>query len=87
MAFTSVKHYWNMSTLSEIEKAMEKLSSQQKQELMQVLGTMLRSEVNGHSVRTLSAAERSADLKRWAENHERGPSLPDSAIGRDAIYD
>ncbi|MBI2946173.1 MAG: hypothetical protein HYY23_00890 [Verrucomicrobia bacterium] len=26
-------------------------------------------------------------LKRWAASHERGPGLPDSAMGRDAIYD
>ena len=34
-----------------------------------------------------SPAERAADLQRWAASHERGPGLPDTAIGRDAIYD
>ena len=76
-----------MSTLAEIEKAAEKLSPQQKQELMLFLGTRLRAETNGHAPRNLSPAERAADLKRWAASHERGPGLPDSAIGRDAIYD
>jgi hypothetical protein len=82
-----VKHYFTMSTLAEIEKAAEKLSPQQKQELMLFLGAQLRTESNGHVPRNLSPAERAADLKRWAAGHERGPGLPDSAIGRDAIYD
>ena len=76
-----------MSALTEIEKAAEKLSSQQKQELIQFLNALLRAESNGRAVRNLPPAERAADLKRWAASHERGPSLPDSAIGRDAIYD
>ena len=75
-----------MSTLAEIEKAAEKLSSQQKQELMQFLGTLLRAESNDRAPRNLQPAERAADLVRWAASHEPGPSLPDSAIGRDAIY-
>ena len=76
-----------MSALTEIEKAAEKLSSQQKQELIQFLNALLQAEPNGRAVRRLPPAERAADLKRWAASHERGPSLPDSAIGRDAIYD
>ena len=76
-----------MSTLSEIEKAVEKLSSQQKQELIQFLGALLQAESNGHALRNLPPAERAADLKQWAASHERGPGLPNSAIGRDAIYD
>ena len=82
-----VKHYWDMSTLADIEKAAEKLSSQQKQELIQFLGTLLRAESNGRALRNLPPAERAADLKRWAASHERGPGLPNAAIGRDAIYD
>jgi hypothetical protein len=76
-----------MSTLAEIEKAVEKLSAQQKQQLMLFLGAQLHAETNGHAPRNLPPAERAADLRRWAARHERGPGLPDSAIGRDAIYD
>ena len=76
-----------MSTLTEIELAAEKLSPKQKQELMLFLGAWLRAESNGNGERKLSPAERAADLQRWAASHERGPGLPDSAIGRDAIYD
>ncbi len=75
-----------MSTLAEIEQAVEKLPMQQKQELMVFLGAKLRAETNGHAPRNLSPAERAADLKRWAASHERGPGLPDFAIKRDAIY-
>ena len=76
-----------MSTLAEIEKAAEKSSPPQKQKLMQFLGARLRTETNGNGQRKLSPAERAAELQRWAASHERGPGLPDSAIGRDAIYD
>ena len=76
-----------MSTLVEIEKAAEKLSPQQKQELMLFIGERLRAETNGHAPRNLPPAERAAELKHWAASHERGPGLPDSATGRDAIYD
>ncbi len=76
-----------MSTLPEIEKAVEKLSSQQKQELIQFLDALLRAESNGPAIRKLPPSERAADLERWAASHERGPGLPNSAIGRDAIYD
>ena len=76
-----------MSSLAEIEKAAEKLSPPQKQKLMQFLGARLRGEANGNGERKLSPAERAGDLQRWAASHERGPGLPDSAIGRDAIYD
>ena len=76
-----------MSTLAEIEKAAEKLSPRQKQELMLFLGEQLRAETNGHAPRNLPSAERATDLKRWAASHERGPGLPNSAIGRDAIHD
>lgn len=76
-----------MSTLAEIEKAAEELTPQQKQELMLFLGAQLRAETNGPVHRRRSHAERAADLQRWASSHERGPGLPDSAIGRDAIYD
>lgn len=82
-----VKHHLTMSTLEEIEKAAGKLSPQQKQELMQFLVAQLRSESNGRALRNLPPAERAADLRRWAASHEHGPALPDSAIGRDAIYD
>jgi hypothetical protein len=76
-----------MSTLADIEKAVEKLSSQQKQELIQFLGALLQAESSGGAVRNLPPAERAADLERWAASHERGPELSDSAVGRDAIYD
>jgi len=76
-----------MSTLAEIEKAAVKLSPQQMQELMRFLGAQLREESDGDAPRKLPPAERAADLKRWAALHERGPGLPDSAIGRDAVYD
>ena len=85
--FVLVKHYWCMSTLADIEKAVEKLSSQQKQELIRFLDALLRAESNGRAIRNLPPAERAEDLKRWAASHDRGPGLPDSAIGRDAIYD
>ena len=76
-----------MSTLEDIEKAVEKLSSQQKQELIQFLGALLQAESRAGALRNLPPAERAADLERWAASHERGPGLPDSAVGRDAIYD
>lgn len=76
-----------MSTLAEIEKAAEKLSPQQKQKLMRFLSAQLPAETNGHAPRHLPPAERAEDLRRWAASHERGPGLPDSATGRDAIYD
>jgi hypothetical protein len=85
--FPRVKHYECMSTLADIEKAVEKLSSQQKQELIQFLDALLRAESNGRAIRSLPPADRAVDLKRWAASHEPGPGLPDSAIGRDAIYD
>jgi hypothetical protein len=76
-----------MRDLADIEKAVKKLSSEEKQELLEFLATLLRAESNGHAIRNLSLRERAEDLKRWASNHERGPGLPNSAIGRDAIYD
>ncbi len=76
-----------MSTLAEIQRAAGRLPAQQKQELMRHLGAQLRAGTNGHAARQLPPAERAADLKRWAASHERGPGLPDSAVGRDAIYD
>jgi hypothetical protein len=85
--FLRVKHYASMSMLADIEKAVEKLSSQQKQELIRFLDALLRAESNGRAIRSLPPADRAADLKRWAASHEPGPGLPDSAIGRDAIYD
>lgn len=81
-----LKHYFTMSSLAEIEQAAEKLSPQQKQELMLFLGAQLRA-TSGNGQHKLSPSERAADLQRWAASHERGPGLPDSAIGRDAIYD
>ena len=76
-----------MSSLGDIEKAVERLSSQQKQELVQFLGALLRTESNGRAIRNLPPAERAADLERWAASHEHGPGLPNSAIGRDSIYE
>ena len=76
-----------MSTLSEIEKAAEKLPPQQKRELLRFLDALVRSESGGGAIRNLPHAERAAELRRWAASHEDGPGLPDSATGRDAIYD
>ena len=76
-----------MRELADIEKAVKKLSSEEKQELLEFLAALLRAEPNGHAIRNLSPRERAEDLKRWAASHERGPGLPNSAIGRDAIYD
>ena len=64
-----------MSTLAEIEKAAEKLSPQQKQELMLFLGARLRAERAGlPEPRQFSSeqvqywvAEDEADLKRFHE--------------------
>jgi hypothetical protein len=84
---TPVKHYFTVSTLAEIEKAAEKLSPEEKQKLILSLGAQLRAESNGQSPRKLPSVERAADLIRWAASHERGPGLPESATGRDAIYD
>jgi hypothetical protein len=75
-----------MSTLAEIEKAVQALPPSQKQELMSFLGARLR-ETHSNGQSKFSPIERAADLQRWAAGHERGPGLPDSAIGRDAIYD
>ena len=82
-----VKHHWDMRELADIEKAVKKLSWEEKKELLEFLAALLRAESNGHAVRNLSPRERAEDLKRWAASHERGPGLPNSAIGRDAIYD
>jgi hypothetical protein len=76
-----------MSKLADIEKAVEKLSSKQKQELLEFLAALLRAESNGRAIRNLPPAERAEELKQWAASHERGPGLPNAAIGRDAIYD
>ena len=84
---TQLKQYWTMSTLAEIENAAKSLSSQQKQELIQFLGTLLVAESDGGGFRRLPPRERAADFMRWAASHEPGPGLPDSAVGRDAIYD
>ena len=85
--FLRVKHYGCMSTLDDIKKAVEKLSSQQKQELIQFLGALLRAESSGRAIRSPSTCRTRSGSKHWAASHERGPALPDSAIGRDAIYD
>ena len=86
-ASVGLKHYCPMSTLAEIEQAAEKLSPQQKRKLMMFLGARLQPEPYSLLPRDLSPAERAADLKRWAARHEHGLGLPDSAVGRDAIYD
>jgi hypothetical protein len=76
-----------MSKLADIEKAVEKLSSQQKQELLEFLAALLQAESNRHGIRNLTPSERAEELKQWAASHDRGPGLPNSAIGRNAIYD
>jgi hypothetical protein len=81
-----MEHYSTMSMLAEIEQAVGKLSPEEKQELIRFLGAQLGGETNGHAPRNLAPSERAAELRRWAASHERGPGLPDSAIGRDAIY-
>lgn len=80
-------HFLGMSTLAEIENAAVKLSPQQMQELMRFLGEHLAVKNDSRALRNLSPAEREEDLKRWAASHERGPGLPDFAVGRDAIYE
>ena len=82
-----MEQYLIVSMLAEIERAAQKLSPEQKRELLLFLSTQLRAEANGDAPLNLAPAERAADLQRWAASHERGPGLPDSAIGRDAIYD
>ena len=37
--------------------------------------------------KSASPEERAADILRWAASHPDGPGLPDTAVGRDAIYD
>lgn len=53
-----------MSKLADIEKAVEKLSSKQKQELLEFLTVLLRAESNGHAIRNLPPAERAEDLQK-----------------------
>ena len=65
-----------MKTLSEIEKAVEKLSSEQKQELIEFLSALLQRESKGPAQRDFAPAERAADLERWAASHEPGPGCP-----------
>ena len=86
-AAAAIEQYLTMSTLAEIERAAERLSPQQKRELLLFLSAQLRAETNGQAPRNLPPAERAADLQRWAASHDHGPGLPDSATGRDAIYD
>ena len=76
-----------MSTLAEIEQAAENLAPEQKHALMLFLGAQLRVASGSRTPRSLPPAERAADLRCWAASHERGPDLPESAIGRNAIYD
>jgi hypothetical protein len=76
-----------MNTLSEIEKAAEKLSPQQKRELLRFLDSLVQTESTSGALRNLPPAERARDLERWAASHEGGPGLPNHATGRDAIYD
>jgi hypothetical protein len=75
-----------MSSLAEIVKAAEALPPEQQQKLMLFLGARLPA-ASEDGRWNLSPAERAADLRRWAASHEGGPGLPDTAIGRDAIYD
>jgi hypothetical protein len=76
-----------MSTLAQIQDAARELSPQQKQELMRFLAAHSGSESDGNLPRNLPPEERAAEFRRWAASHEDGPGLPDSAVGRDAIYD
>lgn len=109
-----------MSTLVEIENAVESLPSAEQENLLRWLQSRLaaravtatghaaawlrgargsvrdvegksadelRMESKGSAPRDLPPSERAADLKSWAASHGRGPGLPDSAIGRDAIYE
>jgi hypothetical protein len=70
-----LKHYFNMSSLAEIEKAAAALSPQQKQELMLFLGARLRAERAGlpeprqfsREQVQLWVAGDEADLKRFRE--------------------
>jgi hypothetical protein len=51
------------------------------------LAALLQAESNRHGIRNLTPSERAEELKQWAASHDRGPGLPNSAIGRNAIYD
>jgi hypothetical protein len=73
--------------LDHVEKALEALSIRVKQALMGSLHGQMHAQTNSNGPRTLPPAERAMDLKRWAASHERGRELPDSAVGREAIYD
>jgi len=37
--------------------------------------------------RNITATERAAAYKRWADSHRDSPGLPDSALRRESIYD
>jgi hypothetical protein len=37
--------------------------------------------------KTATPEERAADLIQWAQQHDDGPNLPNSALGRDSIYE
>jgi hypothetical protein len=80
-------HYFGMSTLAEIEKAAQALSPQQKRKLISFLGAQLQADSRSRVPRDLPPGERAAEFRRWAGAHEPGPGLPDSAVGREAIYD
>ena len=86
-ATAAASHYFSMSTLAEIEQAAESLALEQKHALLLFLGAQLRVAPGSRTPRSLPPAERAADLRRWAASHERGPGLPEMAVGRDAIYD
>jgi hypothetical protein len=76
-----------MSTLAEIEKATEKLSMEQKQQLMSFLGTQMRGTGSKPKAPShLTAAKRAEEFKSWAASHKGGPGLPDSATSRNSIY-
>jgi hypothetical protein len=37
--------------------------------------------------KTASPQERAADILKWSLQNQDGPGLPDSAVGRDSIYE
>ena len=82
-----MKHYCAVSTLEEIERAAEKLSTRQKQKLIRYLNDLLRQESTSAVSRNRPPAERAAELERWVASHEPGPGLPNFVTSRDAIYD
>jgi hypothetical protein len=79
-------YHLTMSSWAEIEQAAEALPPEQQHKLLLFLRARLQP-ANQDGLWNLPPAERAADLLRWAASHEDVPGLPDSAVGRDAVYE